>query len=85
MGPVERRVRRRAARWIYPGNAASEAMALAAVTIARGVDEGRPNVWLPAVMSHLKHCNNPPDQLDEIRARGCTRWAGLIVEEGERT
>jgi hypothetical protein len=83
MGPVERRVRRQARLWVR-GNPASEAMARSAVTIARGIDEGRPNVWLPVVLLHLRYCGNPPDSLDEIRARGCVRWADLTMVEEER-
>ena len=71
VGAVERRVRRQAAPVGVPGgNATSEAMAAAAVTMARQVGEGRSTcLWLPAPLSHLRHCGNPPDQLDEIRAR----------------
>jgi hypothetical protein len=67
VGAVERRVRRQAAGGYTGGNATSEAMAAAAVTMARQVGEGRSTcLWLPAPLSHLRHCGNPPDQLDEI-------------------
>jgi hypothetical protein len=88
MGPVERRTHRLAARWVYAGNPASEAMARAAVALARRVDlDGSWAHALPTALSHLRDCSNPADPLDEIRARGCARWAataGLDLGEGRR-
>jgi hypothetical protein len=57
-------------------------MARAAVTMAQQVDEGRsPGIWLSAVISHLKHCNQLADPLDELRARFCTKCADLAAEQ----
>jgi hypothetical protein len=82
LGPVERRVRQQAARLVYRGNAASEAMAAAAVTMARQVDAAHSTgLRLPAVLSHLRHCHQPADGLDELRARFCTKAAALAAEE----
>jgi hypothetical protein len=64
-------------------------MAAAAVTMARQVGEGRSTcLWLPAPLSHLRHCGNPPDQLDEIRARvrqvgGADRCGGGAMSDGQ--
>jgi hypothetical protein len=84
MGPMEQQTPRLAARWVYAGNSASESMARSAVALARRVDAD--GVWdhtLQTVLSHLRDCSNPPDPLDEIRARGCQRWARTAALDRE--